>query len=548
MRHLSRALAALILAFAALPVAATFHLWRMQELYSNADGTVQYLELSTNSGGQQFLDGHNLSSTSGATSHDFDFVSNLPGDSANKTFLVATQGFAALGIVTPDYIVPNGFFFFGGGSINFAAVDTWNHGALPGGNLSLSRNGTTGAASPRNFAGQTGSLGPALPTPGVALSGPSSSTDGDPVTFTVVLSGGNNPTGSVQFKNNGANLGGLQAISGGSASVSTDSLSVGTHTITAAYLGDGNNSPATSNSISHRVDALTAPPPPGNGSGSKTLGSRGTVTPTATLFGGFEISEASTVYILVRGNSLGTLGVTQGFLDAPLVRLFDGQGHDLIGTTASPGFTGCSSTANSGAAVVNYYTNVRHQAAHERDGCTAQTLPAGVYTFTVTPSTLSAPTSGEILFEVTLGSGSGTITKTLGSRGTVGPSATLFGGFELTQSSNIYILVRGNSLGSLNVTQAFLDSPRVRVFDANGQDLINESTSVAGFTGCGIANAGAPVIAFYTLRGQAPHTRDGCTSRNFPAGVYTFTVTPSTTNPVSAPSSGEVLFEVTLGH
>jgi hypothetical protein len=153
-----------------------------------------------------------------------------------------------------------------------------------------------------------------------------------------------------------------------------------------------------------------------------------------------------------------------------------------------------------------------------------------------------------VLFEVTLGSGGGSLTKTLGSRGTVSTAATLFGGFELTQASNIYILVRGNSLGTLGVTQAFLDSPRVRVFDSNGQDLINESATVNGFTGCGIANAGAPVIAFYTLRGQAPHARDGCTSRSFPTGVYTFTVTPNTTNPVSTPSSGEVLFEVTLGH
>ena len=543
MRHISRAFATLILVLAALPAAATFHLWRMTELYSNADGTVQYLELSTTAGGQQFLAGHSLSS--GA--NDFDFTSNLPSDSANHTFLVGTAGFAALHIVTPDYIVPNGFFSFGGGSINFAGVDTWNHGALPGGNLSLNRNGTTGPASPKNFAGQTGSLGPALPTPTVTVTGPSSSTQGDSVTFTVMLSGGSIPTGTVQFKNNGSNLGTAQSLSGGSASVSTSSLTVGSHTITASYSGDSNNSPATSNSISHTVSQQTTPPPDG-GSGSKTLGSRGTVTPTATLFGGFEISAQSTVYILVRGNSLGTLGVTQSFLDAPLVRLFDGQGHDLIGTTASPGFTGCSSTANSGAAVVNYYTNIRHQSAHDRDGCTAQTLPAGVYTFTVTPSTLSAPTSGEILFEVTLGSGSGTITKTLGSRGTVSAAATLFGGFELTQSSNIYILVRGNSLGTLNVTQAFLDSPRVRVFDANGQDLINESTSVSGFTGCGAANSGTPVVNFYTNRGQAPHARDGCTSRNFPAGVYTFTVTPSTTNPVSSPASGEVLFEVTLGH
>ena len=33
-------------------VRASFHLWRIAELYSNADGTVQFLELSTDTGGQ----------------------------------------------------------------------------------------------------------------------------------------------------------------------------------------------------------------------------------------------------------------------------------------------------------------------------------------------------------------------------------------------------------------------------------------------------------------------------------------------------------------
>ena len=88
----------------------------------------------------------------------------------------------------------------------------------------------------------------------------------------------------------------------------------------------------------------------------------------------------------------------------------------------------------------------------------------------------------------------------------------------------------------------------VRLFDAAGQDLVNESTSVAGFTGCSSANSGTAVMNFYTQRGQAAHASDGCTSRNFAAGVFTFSVTPSASGSVSSPSSGEVLFEVTLGH
>src|SRR3954470_17870392 len=91
---LGRLIGAGVSACLALPVQATFHLWQMSELYSNADGSVQFLELSALSGGQQFLDGHSLQARSpSGTSHSFEFT-NLPGDTSNKTMLVATQGFA----------------------------------------------------------------------------------------------------------------------------------------------------------------------------------------------------------------------------------------------------------------------------------------------------------------------------------------------------------------------------------------------------------------------------------------------------------------------
>jgi len=74
--------------------------------------------------------------------------------------IIGTAGFAALNVVAPDFTVPNGFFFAGGGSIDFASADQWNHGALPTGNatLSLNRDGTTGTNSPRNFMNQSGAI------------------------------------------------------------------------------------------------------------------------------------------------------------------------------------------------------------------------------------------------------------------------------------------------------------------------------------------------------------------------------------------------------
>jgi hypothetical protein len=65
---------------------------------------------------------------------------------------------------------------------------------------------------------------------------------GQSVTFTAtVTSGAGTPTGTVQFKDGGVNLGAAQTLNaGGVAQLTTSSLTSGTHTITADYGGDTN--------------------------------------------------------------------------------------------------------------------------------------------------------------------------------------------------------------------------------------------------------------------------------------------------------------------
>ena len=140
---------------------AAFHLWKIDEIYSNADGSVQFIELRALSGGQQFLAGHDITSEQqGAATRSFAFPGNLPGDTAGKSMLIGTQGFAALNIVAPDYIVPNGFLFTSNGTVNFAGgADVFSYSSLPTtGGLSLNATGTTAVNSPKNFGGATGSI------------------------------------------------------------------------------------------------------------------------------------------------------------------------------------------------------------------------------------------------------------------------------------------------------------------------------------------------------------------------------------------------------
>jgi hypothetical protein len=84
---------------------------------------------------------------------------------------------------------------------------------------------------------------------------------GQSVTFTATVSG-NAPTGTVQFKDGAANLGSPATLSGGQATLTTSSLALGTHPISAVYGGDTNNTGSTSPALNQVVNA-SGPGPSG---------------------------------------------------------------------------------------------------------------------------------------------------------------------------------------------------------------------------------------------------------------------------------------------
>ncbi len=184
-KYAIRWLCAIALLVSAATAQASFHLWELNEIYSNADGTVQFIELITGASGEQFLAGHAITSSQGATTHSFTFPSNLPGDTAGKTFLIGTTGFAALGVVTPDYIVPNGFLFTTNGSVNYAFVDNVSWTALPvDGVMSIDRFGARAINSPKNFAGAAGSVSAASSPTCTLTASPASIAPGGTSTLT----------------------------------------------------------------------------------------------------------------------------------------------------------------------------------------------------------------------------------------------------------------------------------------------------------------------------------------------------------------------------
>ena len=126
-----------------------------------------------------------------------------------------------------------------------------------------------------------GGGGPAATTTTVASS-LNPSTGGQSVTFTATVAG-SSPTGTMQFKDGAANLGAAVALSGASASLTTSTLAVGTHPITAVYSGDAGNAPSTSPILTQVVNAV--PPPTTPGQPIPTLSEWGVLLLSALLGG-----------------------------------------------------------------------------------------------------------------------------------------------------------------------------------------------------------------------------------------------------------------------
>jgi len=113
-------LAFLVAATSSGPASATFHLFIVDQVFSNADGTVQYVVFRQTppSNDEHEWMGHALVSVHDGVTQTLVYPSNLPTRiTRGKRVLVATQGFADLGLVAPDYIMPSGFLGTGSGRL-----------------------------------------------------------------------------------------------------------------------------------------------------------------------------------------------------------------------------------------------------------------------------------------------------------------------------------------------------------------------------------------------------------------------------------------------
>src|SRR5260221_14522361 len=83
------------------------HTWEVWEVFSNADGTVQFVELKETHGGtsEVGLSFHQIIAHPSSTTYQIQH--NVVGNTAVTFYLLATSAFAALpGPPTPDEVIP----------------------------------------------------------------------------------------------------------------------------------------------------------------------------------------------------------------------------------------------------------------------------------------------------------------------------------------------------------------------------------------------------------------------------------------------------------
>jgi hypothetical protein len=160
-------------ALACGPSHAAFHLWTLSEFFSNADGSVQFIEMVSSGPTETVAVNAEIRTTTDG--NVFDFPANLTGNTTNRRLLLATANFNSLpGGITPNYTIPANFFDPAGDRIRlfqpqFQEFHSRTFSSVPtDGVLSLNyppAGGSQAVNSPTNYAGTVGSVDLSPPPP-----------------------------------------------------------------------------------------------------------------------------------------------------------------------------------------------------------------------------------------------------------------------------------------------------------------------------------------------------------------------------------------------
>ena len=322
-----------------------------------------------------------------------EMVTGYPTGTSLQVAPNPASAFQAIGLtaqVTSPFGTPSGTVTFFAGTSALATA-TLNSGGLAAASINTLGAGTYSITAvynaSANFAGSTSA--PVLeqvkgaPTAVVLASSLNPSASGQAVTFTATVSASQSaarPSGMVVFRDGAATIGTGALNSAGNATLTTSSLSIGNHGITAVYGGSANDDSSTSNAVVQVVSlastavSLTATPNPANTGQAVTL--TATVAATAAGLPG----PAGIVTFADQFGGLGSVAVAGGAAILTTSTLAVGT-HQITATFApAPGFAGSVSAPV--AEVIRAFDFAISASS------TTPTIPAGGYevlTLTLTP-------------------------------------------------------------------------------------------------------------------------------------------------------------------
>jgi hypothetical protein len=352
------------------------------------------------------------------------------------------------------------------------------------------------------------------------------SASGQAVTFTATVSavspGAGTPGGTVTFSDGGVSIG-SGTLSGGTASLTTSALTVGTHTITVSYSGDTNFTASSSAALTQTVVQATATTTVTSSANPSVFGQSVTFTATVTANAGSN-TPTGTVTFLDSSSTLGTATLSGGTASLTTSAL-------AVGThTITVSYTGDSNFVGSTSAAITQTVNQDSTTTSVTSNVNASVFGQSVtFTATVSANTPGSGTpTGTVTFKdggVSIGSGTlsgGTASLTTSSLtvGTHTITVAYSGDTNFTGSSSSNYLQTVNQDAS---TASVVSNPNPSTF---GQTVTFTATVTAASPGSGTPTGtvtfkdGAVSIGSGSLSGGSATFSTASLS----AGVHTITV------------------------
>ena len=262
-----------------------------------------------------------------------------------------------------------------------------------------------------------------ITTTTAVTSAPNPSTIGQQVTFTAtVTSSGGTPTGTVTFTDSTTNttLGTVALGGGGSATLAVNTLTtVGPHTITAAYNGNGPFLPSTG-TVTHNVTGTTTTTAVTSAPNPSTIGQQVTFTATVTSSGGtptgtviFTDSTTNTTLGTVAlgggGNATLTINTLTTVGPHTITATYNGFGPFLPSTgTVTHNVTGTTTTTTTAITSAPNPSTIGQQVTFTATVTSSGGTPTGTVTFIVdgvsqSPVSLAAGTAAFTTSTLTAG-------------------------------------------------------------------------------------------------------------------------------------------------